>query len=202
MSHLEWLLPWACPGPTAYLSCSLIAVICVFSQACCRDCCSQLLLLCPGYRDSRSWSSKPSSLPLGHHQIPSLPFRSRVQELMSQPSVCWMGCSLQAESNYTGLYRQCSWTNKQRESLPSPGPGKQHSCVLSSTNPGLSVPLTRHVSRFPSGPPSVATCPSANVPLPATNPLLLPLCPSSVPCSGVTPQVQRQVGNRSGWYIA
>lgn len=155
-------------------------------------------MLCPGCQDSKSWSSKPSSLPLGHYLILSLPFRSRVQELMSQPSVCWMGCSLQAESNYTGLYRQCSWTNKRRESLPSPGPGKQHSCVLSSTNPGPSVPLARHVSRFPSGPPSVATCPSANVPIPATNPLLLPLCPSSVPCSGSLLRCKDRLGTGVG----
>lgn len=80
------------------------------------------LLLCP-----ESWSSKPSSLPMGHHLTALLPFRSRVQELMSQPSVFWIGCSLQTESNNTGLYKQCSWTNKQENLC--------HPLVLGSNTP-------------------------------------------------------------------
>lgn len=186
------------------MPCSLTAVICLFSQACCYDCCFPLLLpLCPGYQDSRPQSSKPSSLPKVTVVTGLLCLLSEVCTHSCSGADVTAQCFPPGRKQHRTLHAVLL-DQPTRESLPSPGPGKQHSCMLSSTNQGPSVPLAQHVSCFPSGPPSVATCPSAIVPVPATNPLLFlfPLCPSCPALPWVTPQVQRQVRNRSGWHIA
>lgn len=159
MSHFKWLghtegrypSQW-CPGLAAYLPFNLSVVICLFSQACCHDCCSPLLLLlCPGYQDSKSQPSKPSSLPMGHHgdQTPLPPVRSlHLGSGAEVTAQCFLDGMFPPDRKQQGTLQTVLLNQQARESLPSPGPGKPHSRMV-FTSPGLTVPLARHVFAAP-----------------------------------------------------
>lgn len=192
MSHFKWLghtegrypSQW-CPGLAAYLPFNLSAVICLFSQACCRDCYSPLLLLlCPEYQDSRSQPSKPSSLPMGHHgdQTPLPPVRSlHLGSGAEVTAQCFLDGMFPPDRKQQGSLQTVLLNQQARESAISwSWEATLPHVVLHQPRPDC-APCPACLCCSPSGPPSVATCPSATVPIPATNPLLslLPHCPSS-----------------------